>query len=148
MQNSYSVKNLQDLENFAEELLKWLQDNSINCVLLYGELGVGKTALVQKVAKLFGIKQKITSPTFVIMKDYPLQNSSVFSEFIHIDAYRLKNKDDIKAFDIDNLVKDNKKLIFIEWPEKIFDVAPSECLSIRFTVDHKTAVRELALSLP
>ena len=65
---------LETTEKFAEEFLAKLAPPTAivgaTVVGLYGNLGSGKTTFVQSIAKILGIKEHITSPTFVIMKNY------------------------------------------------------------------------------
>ena len=100
------AKNIEETEEIAKIFLdKVLNDRKSGqgalVVALSGDLGAGKTALTKAVAKHLGIKDKITSPTFVIMKKYPLPllrgsaqraRGSHFKFLFHIDAYRLKNE--------------------------------------------------------
>ena len=88
---------------------------------LSGHLGAGKTAFVKAVAKELGIVEDITSPTFVIMKIYPLDPpfKAKFKRLIHIDAYRLEQVQELEALGFEKLAADEDSLIMIEWPENV-----------------------------
>ncbi len=80
-------------------------------VLLSGPLGVGKTTFVQFLAQCMGIQQSIVSPTFTIVKHYPLPKGG---ELIHMDAYRLEGeKDDQQWMEYCH----PSTICLIEWPE-------------------------------
>jgi len=91
---------------------------------LRGDLGAGKTTFFQAIAKHLGIKDKVISPTFVIMKKYPLKNKK-YNFLFHLDAYRLKNEKELLNLGWEEIVKNNKNLIFIEWPENVEKIIPS-----------------------
>src|SRR3989338_8035019 len=84
-------KNLVDTQKLAKDFLKNIQPQKKEATIigLYGDLGTGKTTFVQALARQAGIKRKVNSPTFVIMKNYELRITN-FKKLIHIDAYRLK----------------------------------------------------------
>jgi tRNA threonylcarbamoyladenosine biosynthesis protein TsaE len=91
---------------------------------LSGHLGAGKTAFTKEIARIMGVKQEITSPTFVIMKIYETQNER-WPRLIHIDAYRLERGEELQAIDFERLVSDKRNLILIEWPENVEDIVSS-----------------------
>lgn len=104
------------------KLAKALPNGSV--VLLLGDLGAGKTTLVRGVAEALDIKDKITSPTFNIMKIY-LKGKKVL---VHIDAYRLEdNNNDIG---LDEFIGTERGLTFIEWPMYIENLIPENPLKI------------------
>jgi len=78
---------------------------------LSGELGAGKTTFIQGLAPALGIKEKVLSPTFVIMKH--------FKNLYHIDCYRLSGAKDLKGLDFEKIIKNPKNIVVIEWAEKI-----------------------------
>ena len=97
-------KNLAETQNLATEWLGsqlFLQENKRKCattVFLSGDLGSGKTTFTQMVAKLLGVKKIVTSPTFVLRRDYPLaKNQGQFKKLIHLDCYRLKGPEELKT---------------------------------------------------
>jgi len=91
-----------------------------------GHLGAGKTAFVKAVAAELGVAETVTSPTFVLMKIYELapDQKGRFADFpwkrlIHIDAYRLEQREELEALRWEDLVADKNNLIMIEWPENV-----------------------------
>ena len=108
---------------------------------LYGDLGSGKTTFVKGIAKVFGLEKTITSPTFVIEKIYKLKNH-VFDNLIHIDAYRLKSGDELLSLGWEEISKNPKNIIFIEWPENVNDILPSDTKNIKFRFVDKN-IREI-----
>jgi len=91
---------------------------------LSGDLGTGKTTFTQAVAKHLGIKNKINSPTFVIMKKYSLKNKK-YNFLFHLDAYRLKNEEELLHLGWEEIIKKKEHLVFIEWPENVSKIIPS-----------------------
>lgn len=110
-------KSLQETEFFAGELLKNIKTNVIG---LYGDLGSGKTALTKSIAKHLGITEEITSPTFVIAKFYKGKER----QLVHIDAYRLEHFSELESLGFKEWCADPKKLVVIEWPEKVQEILP------------------------
>jgi tRNA threonylcarbamoyladenosine biosynthesis protein TsaE len=107
---------------------------------LKGELGSGKTTFVRAVAELLKVKNHVTSPTFVIIKSYQLSNF-VFSNLIHVDAYRIKNDKEIKILGWEDILKDRRNIIFIEWPENVKKALPKNRIEIFFDfIDQSTRV--------
>jgi len=127
-------------QKVAELLVKTLLDKKYSpphIFALQGNLGVGKTTFIQGVAKALKIKQKILSPTFVIIKDFTLPKNSNFSKFYHIDCYRLNDPSEIIILGFKEIIKNPKNLIFIEWPERIKKLLPSNTVWIKFKAQDK-----------
>ena len=107
-------------------------------LLLEGDLGSGKTTFTQFLAQELGVKNYITSPTFVLMKRYKI-NYLDFKQLIHIDAYRLNSGQDLLNLGWSELVSNPANLIVVEWPEKVADLFTGEEVKINFKfVDEKT----------
>lgn len=107
--------------------------NEATIIGLSGHLGSGKTAFVKEAAKIFGIKEEITSPTFVIMKTYDISSSGVpWKNLIHIDAYRLENGRQLEVLGFEKLVSDPKNIIMIEWIEQVKEIMPADYSQISF----------------
>ncbi len=107
--------------------------DSAGIILLSGDLGAGKTAFVKELADCLHIKEEITSPTFVIQKEYSVRDStSSFKKLIHIDAYRLERKEELEYLGWDDLICNPENLILIEWPEKVVGIEIPHALHIYF----------------
>jgi len=133
-----SYKQTQKLgEKFAKEILvlQQAQDNNNHAVViaLRGNLGGGKTTFLQGFAKGLEIKEKILSPTFVIMKKFVIPaKAGIQSSFYHFDCYRINKPEDILELDFKNIIKNPKNIVAIEWPEKIKKVLPKNTIFIDF----------------
>lgn len=120
----------QEAEHFLDELKP--QKTAI-VVGLYGELGAGKTTFVQSLAKVLGVTETVTSPTFVLEKIYTLKNQK-FLRFIHIDAYRLECSDELRKLGFDDIKSDGGNFIVIEWADKVEDILPKNTRRVYFNV--------------
>lgn len=127
-------KSLSDTEKIAKDFIEKISIGIYDGALivgLYGDLGSGKTTFTQAVAKIFGIKEDITSPTFVIEKIYDTGKNN-FKKLVHIDAYRLESPKELSALDWEKTMGDPKNIIFIEWPERVLEVIPKNHAKIYF----------------
>mgnify|MGYP001602541494 CR=1 FL=1 len=92
---------------------------------LYGDLGSGKTTFIQGLAKGFGIKKRVVSPTFVFMKQYG-------SHFYHVDLYRVNKLEEAKSLGLEEIFSDTRAVVAIEWAEKIKKILPKKRIDICF----------------
>jgi len=96
--------------------------NRIIC--LQGDLGAGKTTFTQGVLSELGAQKPYTSPTFNIVKEYDVDKYGI-EKVYHIDVYRI-GSEDMESIGWHDIVKDDKALVVIEWPENIKDILPSK----------------------
>jgi tRNA threonylcarbamoyladenosine biosynthesis protein TsaE len=94
-----------------------LQSGDLVC--LSGDLGSGKTTLVQGIAQGWGSLDQVSSPTFVIINDYRRPDGVVLH---HMDAYRMSGPDEAEDLDLTYLIETGAMVI--EWPERIAVVLP------------------------
>ena len=117
-------------KDFAKELLGLSLKNVSNVkaivLALHGNLGGGKTTFLQGFARGLGIKEKVLSPTFVVMKR--------FGHFYHFDCYRLKNHEDVLELGWNEIISNPKNIVAVEWPERIKKVLPKNTIKINFKV--------------
>ncbi|MAJ97519.1 MAG: tRNA (adenosine(37)-N6)-threonylcarbamoyltransferase complex ATPase subunit type 1 TsaE [Parcubacteria group bacterium] len=124
------------LSDFKESAREYaLKLNAYNSgafvIALHGDLGAGKTTFAQALARTLGVTGEIVSPTFVIQKNYPLEDQS-FSQLIHIDAYRLEEEREMEVLGWNDIIIDPSNLILVEWPEKIDGLLPQNTKHIYF----------------
>lgn len=133
-------KSPEDTKRFAADFLAGLlaRDNQATVVGLYGNLGSGKTTFTQCTAEILGVKEHLTSPTFVIMKRFTIHDSR-FKNLIHIDAYRLKSGEELSKLGFEKLLAHPVNLILIEWADLVADILPQDHLKLKFEfVDEQT----------
>ena len=90
-------------------------------VTIAGELGAGKTTLVQAICRGYGVAEEVTSPTFALVHRYAAPRSRVY----HLDLYRLASPDDLTNIGWDELLAEDA-LILVEWPERAGDRLPRD----------------------
>jgi tRNA threonylcarbamoyladenosine biosynthesis protein TsaE len=122
--NQIICKTLNDLPGIAEKLINEHSENRI--FAFYGDMGVGKTTFIKILCEKLGVVDTTCSPSFGIVNQYIDKNSN---PIYHFDFYRIKKMEE--AFDIgyeDYFYSGN--YCFIEWPEKITDLLPDDCIKI------------------
>lgn len=109
-------------------------------VLLFGDLGAGKTTLIQGIAKAHDVREPVTSPTFTLIHEYQGAQSTL----VHIDPYRLEGSADVEGLGFLDYLGHGAILI-VEWAERLGDLAPPEAMEIRIehTATHDRRLRIL-----
>ena len=104
--------------------------------LFYGEIGVGKTSFIKKFCKELGVSDVVSSPTFSIVNQY----SNVNDEIIyHFDFYRTEKKEEVFDIGYEEYLF-SSSYCFIEWPEKIEDLLPTNYLKINMKLDDNNRI--------
>jgi tRNA threonylcarbamoyladenosine biosynthesis protein TsaE len=111
----------EETKEFGRSLAKDLAPGSV--VALIGPLGSGKTVLVQGICSALGVEQVVTSPSFVIINEYPgkLNRSPVW--IYHFDLYRLENVEEFIKLGYEEYFY-GKGITLIEWAEKVKSFLP------------------------
>lgn len=150
---SFLSKNGKETQKIAASLArKVVKSQKSVVVALEGELGAGKTTFVKGFAKALGVKTKIKSPTFVLMKKYAIPESTVLPCYCskrwlyHLDCYRVRDHRDLTTLDLKSLFsapkgrdlasggKSLQNIVLIEWPERVSKILPRKL--IRVHIDH------------
>src|SRR3989344_716459 len=112
--------------------------NKSTVIALEGELGAGKTIFVKGFAESLGIKQKIKSPTFNLMKVYKIPATyyklRTTSHLYHLDCYRLKDHRDLKVFGIKEILSNSNNIVLIEWSDRVKNILPKKHIQVH--IDH------------
>lgn len=125
------TKSSEQTKEFGRGLAKKLGPGSV--VALIGSLGSGKTVLIQGICSGLGVEQVVTSPSFVIINEYPgkLQNSPVW--VYHFDLYRLENVGEFIKLGYEEYFY-GKGITLIEWAEKVRPFLPQRRWEINLKI--------------
>lgn len=123
----FHSSNLKETQTFARKLASCLNKGDI--VFFSGPIGAGKTIMVKEIANFFGVKEKITSASFSLMKKYFGTKQNLY----HIDLFRL---DEGEMFNLgfEEMLEDETSLILAEWPEAAKDFFPKSRLEIEIVL--------------
>ncbi|MBI3458692.1 tRNA (adenosine(37)-N6)-threonylcarbamoyltransferase complex ATPase subunit type 1 TsaE [Candidatus Azambacteria bacterium] len=153
-------KETHELARCLGQLLMEIKNDQLIFLALEGELGAGKTTFVQGLAKGLGMKEKILSPTFVLMKGFEIpekakkqrsqgtekqgnketrkqENNEMKVEtkqnrmFYHLDGYRLKNEQELETINFKEILKNNN-IVVMEWADKVKKSLPKKYMKIQF----------------
>lgn len=133
-----TINNLKELESFCKDFSSTLKPGDVVC--LTGDLGAGKTAFVQAVAKAFNIKEQVQSPTFNILLQY--KNNEVVLN--HFDLYRLEKSEELEDIGFYESIESDA-MSFVEWAEKFKDQMPEYATWIKIKTISKTS-RKLSIA--
>ncbi len=133
-------------KDLAEKILKTKIKTKTQVLALRGELGGGKTTFLQGFAKGLGIRQKILSPTFVILKKFKIKHTN-FKLFFHIDCYRIKKPKEILDLGFKEIVSDFKNIVVVEWAKRIEKILPPNTIFIDFEFHNKNK-RKIIIQWP
>jgi len=139
-----SKKTKEAARSLVEKVLKKSAGNSALIIALTGDLGAGKTTFVQGFCKGAGVKKRITSPTFVLVKSYKLKTKS-YDKIYHIDCYRL-TPEELAALNFQEIINNPQNIILIEWAEKIKKILPKKnAIWLKFDYGEKENERNITL---
>lgn len=102
-------------------------------VLLSGTLGAGKTAFTQGLARGLGVTERVTSPTFTLVREHVCQSSSGIDRLHHADLYRTNTLDEIADLTFDEIVQP-RGVAVVEWGEMGAALWPSTIWALRIDV--------------
>ncbi|HDH31577.1 MAG TPA: tRNA (adenosine(37)-N6)-threonylcarbamoyltransferase complex ATPase subunit type 1 TsaE [Candidatus Wolfebacteria bacterium] len=139
----------------VKKLIKKDSRKNALVLALIGDLGSGKTTFVQGFLRALGIKKRITSPTFVLIKNYKLRRKVGASNKTsglktinyklahHIDCYRIHKPTEMLKLGFKDIVGDSQNIVLIEWADKIRKILPRDVIWINFGYGDKANQRSI-----
>lgn len=128
------TKSAEETKKFGENIANKLKGGEI--LALVGDLGSGKTTFVQGLSCGLGVASAITSPTFILMKDYETEENNIgkVKRLYHLDLYRLEENinSEVKNLGLGDLVGRGENIVVIEWADKAKVIMPKDTIWIEF----------------
>ncbi len=139
----YQTHSAEETRAFGKKLAGEIVPGTTLC--LQGDLGAGKTTLVQGLLESLGAERPYVSPTFVIMKQYdlPAPSATGIRRIYHADAYRVEEKD-FREIGFAEWCADDEGLVILEWPERISNMLPQKRIDVTLQSLSETE-REISL---
>lgn len=130
---SISAEETQKLAGTVAEKLK-----PGDVILLYGDLGSGKTTFARYLVSALGIPSRVQSPTFVLMRKYSGGLGEI-KNVNHLDLYRITDPSEVSELGLQEIFSEKDSITLVEWPELVLTYLPEKHVSIRFeTIDENT----------
>jgi len=130
MINKYSCSSLHDTCKAGQDIAEHLKFPA--CVYLQGEMGSGKTTLSKSIIKSLGYEGDVTSPTYNLIHEYPIENGVVY----HMDLYRLNDPEELEYLAVDDLWYAGA-MFLVEWPDRAQGYLRSADFEIRIENEAK-----------
>ena len=128
-----------DLKDIAHQIVK---STSSKTLAFYAPMGAGKTTLIKALVKELGSNDNVSSPTFGLVNEYVLDSGELLG--YHFDFYRLDDEEEAMDMGLDDYLASGS-WIFIEWPEKIPTLIPTDVQHIKIEILNEET-RKLTLS--
>src|SRR3989344_2750651 len=139
------TRSVKQTQNLAAKILSLTAADQVNVVSVEGEMGAGKTTLIQGMGRELGITRNLPSPTFILVRSYEL-NPAPWKNLYHVDLYRLKTAGEMRSMDFAELLQDPKNLIVVEWADRAEAVLPRKRVEVTIKIKSETS-RELEFKL-
>ena len=121
---------IKDYSKVSDYLIK---NKKSNIILLYGNMGSGKTTFIQTLCKNLGVLDNVLSPTFSLVNEYILKDNLLI---YHFDLYRVKSVEELIEIGFDEYVY-SKNICLIEWPEIAKEIIPNKNIRIKIEINEK-----------
>ena len=121
------INNLEEINSVAKRFIEIVGTRRV--FAMYGAMGVGKTTFVKAICQELGVEDTINSPSFAIVNEYHTKEDNIV---YHFDFYRIEDVQEAYDFGYEDYFY-SQALCFIEWPERIESILPSDVINLNFT---------------
>ena len=122
IKRDFTVDSVSGLKAVAESLISLVESENYNILEFYGGMGAGKTTLIREICSQLGVIDVVTSPTFAIINEYKIANSSKMC--YHFDFYRINKLEEVLDMGYEEYFYSGN-LSLIEWPELVEELLPT-----------------------
>ena len=121
------ISSLQTIRSSARTFIDQMGTNKV--FAFYGNMGAGKTTFIKALCEELGVEEIVNSPTFSIINEY---DSTSGQQIYHFDFYRINKPEEALQFGVEDYFYSGN-ICFIEWPERIGDLLPQDCVKVFIT---------------
>ena len=134
----------EQLDHFAAQFWSYVKDAKV--FAFHGQMGAGKTTIIEALCKAKGVKEVMGSPTFSIINKYVYTGNGEQKSIYHIDLYRLKDEQEIIQAGVEDCIYSNQ-ICFVEWPGKAPHLFDETTVQVDIELVNETE-RNIKISLP
>jgi tRNA threonylcarbamoyladenosine biosynthesis protein TsaE len=136
----YIARSLEDLTSISDKLITEAGEHRL--FAFYGEMGAGKTTLINSILEVLGVKGGGSSPTFSIVNEY---EGRLGESIYHFDFYRIDNLEEVYDIGYEDYFF-SANYCFIEWPERVEELLPSDVVKVQIRVEgeHREILLDVA----
>jgi len=127
-QKKILIKGLKELDRAAAQFI--IEKPAGNVIAFYGSMGAGKTTFIKSLCRVLGVPDIVNSPTFTIINEYKTREGK---PVYHFDLYRIEKIAELYDIGIDEFIYSGH-LCLIEWPEKMEQILPEDCIRVTINV--------------
>lgn len=124
----FIIESLDKINEVAAAFIEKYGDKKV--IAMYGNMGVGKTTFVKAICNYLNMEDDVNSPSFAIVNEYNSSEKTIY----HFDFYRINDPEEAYDFGYEEYFYSGN-MCFVEWPEKIDNLLPNDCLNLKMEED-------------
>lgn len=124
----FIIESLDKINEVAAAFIEKYGDRKV--IAMYGNMGVGKTTFVKAICNYLNMEDDVNSPSFAIVNEYNSKEKTIY----HFDFYRINDPEEAYDFGYEEYFYSGN-MCFVEWPEKIDNLLPNDCLNLTINED-------------
>ena len=117
-----------ETQDFGAQIAAQLRPGDV--LAFYGDLGAGKTCMIQGICRALGVRAQVNSPTFILVNEYQGELGEESIPIYHFDLYRLNGSDELEDLGAEEYFY-SEGICLIEWPDRAVDLLPSKRYEVR-----------------
>ncbi len=137
MRKTFTIQTVEELGFVAEALIDAMSEATV--FAFFGSMGAGKTTFIKAICSKLGVQNVVNSPTFAIVNEYEHPNGS---PIFHFDFYRLNKAEEAIDIGFQEYIESGY-LCLMEWPEKIENLLPEDCVYVHIESEENTGLRTI-----
>lgn len=147
LQASLTTTSADETRALGKSLTKKLRGGDV--VALHGDLGSGKTTLVQGIAAGLGVRRTVNSPTFILMRVYPVRPARRgIKQLVHVDGYRIHDTREFDGIGLADYLGQPNTITLIEWPKETLAQLPHATWQVTLTAGTQPNERRIQVTPP